>query len=315
MSLPKATPPFHFLLCLVLLGLTACSTSPSTIATKLGTTTTVPSPIATTPFLRLETGMHTASINSIAVNAQEHYVVTASDDKTARVWDLATGELLQILRPPIGEGDEGKLYAVALSPDSIEVAVAGYTGDGGSRDGHIYFFKRASGRLSRHISALPNVIYHLAYSRDGKYLAAALAGGGGIRVYDTADLREVARDSAYGADSHWLDFDALGRLVSSSYDGFIRLYDQQFRLLQKQTMASEPYTVRFSPDGHKIAVGFVDNTAVNVLSADDLHLLYAPDTHDVNNGDLGTVAWSQDGQILYAGGRYDDSLGRAPLLS
>ncbi len=316
MSLPKATPPFHFLLCLVLLGLTACSTSPSAVATKPGTTTRVPSPIATTPFLRIETGMHTASINHIAVNAQEHYVITASDDKNARVWDLATGELLQILRPPIGEGDEGKLYAVALSPDSIEVAVAGYTVGGGSSGGHIYFFKRASGRLSRHIAALPNMINHLAYSRDGKYLAAALGGGEGIRVYDTEDLQEVARDSSYDSTSKWLDFDAQGRLVSSSLDGFVRLYDAQFHLLHKQKLAdgNEPFAVRFSPDASKIAVGFVDSTKVNVLAADDLHLLYAPNTQGVNNGNLGSVAWSQDGQSLYAGGGYDES-GMNQLLS
>lgn len=85
-------------------------------------------PIATTPFLRLETGMHTARINRISVDAAARYVVTASEDKTARVWELATGKLLQTLRPPIGEGNEGKLFAVALSPDGQEVAVGGVDG-------------------------------------------------------------------------------------------------------------------------------------------------------------------------------------------
>jgi hypothetical protein len=36
------------------------------------------------PFLRLETGMHTAAIKRISVDAAERYVVTASHDKTAR---------------------------------------------------------------------------------------------------------------------------------------------------------------------------------------------------------------------------------------
>ncbi|MGH8557411.1 MAG: WD40 repeat domain-containing protein [Methylococcales bacterium] len=64
--------------------------------------------------------MHTAMIKRIAVDAAERYLLTASDYKTARVWDLATGKLLQILRPPLGEGNEGKLYAAALSPDGRE---------------------------------------------------------------------------------------------------------------------------------------------------------------------------------------------------
>jgi hypothetical protein len=54
---------------------------------------------------------------------KERYLVTASVDKTARVWDLTSGKLLQVLRPPIGPGDEGKLYAVAISPDGETVSL------------------------------------------------------------------------------------------------------------------------------------------------------------------------------------------------
>jgi len=35
------------------------------------------------PLLRLETGMHTAAVNAIAVDAAERTLVTASADKTA----------------------------------------------------------------------------------------------------------------------------------------------------------------------------------------------------------------------------------------
>jgi hypothetical protein len=34
-------------------------------------------------------------------------------------------QLVRVLRVPLGEGDEGKLYAVALSPDG---ALGGFTG-------------------------------------------------------------------------------------------------------------------------------------------------------------------------------------------
>src|SRR5688572_18123942 len=85
-------------------------------------------------FPRLEAGMHTALITHIAVDATDRFVVTASDDKSARVWDLATGTLLTILRPPIGDDDEGRLYAVALSPDGATIAVGGFTGKDDSHD-------------------------------------------------------------------------------------------------------------------------------------------------------------------------------------
>jgi len=183
---------------LLLLGLSACTpTRPPQAQTRTGAESS-----AATPFLRIETGMHTAIINRIAVDQQERYLVTASDDKTARVWDLQTGKLLQILRPPIGEGYEGRLFAVAISPDGTTVAVGGFTAPTNalqkSNAVNIYFFNLASGHLTRRISGLPNVITHLAYSLDGLQLAAALGGNNGIRVYRTDDLRETFKDTDYG---------------------------------------------------------------------------------------------------------------------
>src|SRR5271168_2731873 len=80
-----------------------------------------------TPFVRIETGMHTALITGIDADDADRFLVTASLDNTARVWDLKDGKPLQVLRPPQG-GDEGGLNAIALSPDGATVAVAGWTG-------------------------------------------------------------------------------------------------------------------------------------------------------------------------------------------
>ena len=268
-----------------------------------------------TPFLRIEAGMHTAPIVRIDVDAAERFLVTASHDKTARVWDLTNGRLLQILRPPLGPGDEGKLYAVAISPDGATVAAAGWT-KAGQNYHNLYLFDRSNGRLVRRISGLPNVILHLTYSSDGRYLAAALGAGNGMRVYDTRDFSEFARDSDYGDGSYWVEFDRRGRLLTSCYDGYLRLYDTDFQLIAKRKApgGEKPFAARFSPDGKKIAVGFRNTGAVNVLSGEDLSLLYAPDTASVDNGDVFAVAWSQDGQLLYAGGKYDDGSGISPIL-
>jgi WD40 repeat protein len=83
------------------------------------------------PLPRLETGMHTASSTRIATDAAGRWAVTASEDKTARVWEVPSGRQLTVLhpltvlRPPQDVGDGGKLYAVALSPDGMRVAVGG----------------------------------------------------------------------------------------------------------------------------------------------------------------------------------------------
>jgi WD40 repeat protein len=267
------------------------------------------------PTLRVETGMHIASIMRIGVDAAGRYIVTSSHDKTLRVWELQTGRMIRIIRPPIGAGNEGKLYAVTLSPDGTTIAAGGWTGY--EWDGHhtIYLFDRESGRLLRRIGGLPNVIDHLTYSRDGRYLVATLGRNNGVRVYAASNYALVGEDTDYGSDTYGADFDAANRLVTISYDGFIRLYDVshgslQLMMKQKAVGGERPFDAKFSPDGTKIAVGFTDAAFVNVFSARDLSPLYAPDVSNIPSGDVSKMAWSPDGSLLYGGGSYplsDDS--------
>lgn len=269
-----------------------------------------------TPFLHIETGMHTAQIMRIDVDASERFLVSASLDKTARVWDLPTGRLLRVLRPPEGSGSEGNLDAVAISPDGAVVALGGWTGPGAGSDS-VYLFERSTGSLVKELRGFPNVIGHLSYSKDGSYLVAALARANGIRVFRTSDYQQIASDSSYGSDSYWAEFDRSGRLVTTSDDGFVRVYGNDFHLLAKRQLpgGKEPFCARFSPDGTKIALGFSDSTAVNVISGNDLSFLYAPDTKEATNGSLSSIAWSLDGKTLYAAGRYDDAQSRAPIFA
>jgi WD40 repeat protein len=58
-------------------------------------------------FLRIEMGMHTSMITGIGVDAQNQFIVTGSQDKTVRLWELSTGRLVKISRPPIGEDPIG----------------------------------------------------------------------------------------------------------------------------------------------------------------------------------------------------------------
>ncbi|QWR78368.1 WD40 repeat domain-containing protein [Candidatus Magnetomonas plexicatena] len=152
------------------------------------------------PILRINTEMHTAPINRIGVDAENKYLVTASDDKTIKVWDISSGKLLQTLRVPIGEGKEGMIYSVAISPDGKTIVCSGWTGSDGEHSHSIYIFERQTGKLIKQITGLPNVIHHLVYSKDGRFLVATL-GEGGIRIYETTDYSQAASDSDYGGES------------------------------------------------------------------------------------------------------------------
>jgi WD40 repeat protein len=262
--------------------------------------------LPTEPILRIEAGQHVGQIQRIDTDAANKFVVTASWDKTARVWSLPDGRLQRILRLPIDYGNIGKAFAVAISPDGSTVAVGGWTG--AHPHHNIFLFDRASGALKQRLSDLPNVILHLTYSPDGRRLAASLGGGKGVRVYDSINgYRLLPSDAQYGDLSICAQFDRDGRLVTTSYDGFVRLYaaDRYAAPVARfQWKGHRPYSA-FSPDGARVAVGDYDSHDVVVLSGSDLTQLFKADTTRIpDNTEVSSVAWSQDGRFLYAGGSW-----------
>ena len=271
------------------------------------------------PILKVDSGMHTAMITRIGIDDKNRWLVTGSFGKTVRVWELSTGNLVKTLRIPIGDGNEGKIFAAAISPDGSTIACGGWTGYEWDLNCYIYLFDRQSGRLTKRITGLPNVITHLAFSKGGRYLAATLHEGG-IRIYRTKDYKLIGKDTAYDSQSNWADFSSNNRLVTSCLDGYIRLYDPigsgslqlKPKVKKRAPGGKHPFSVAFSPDGTRIAVGLEGTPRVNVFSGKDLSHLYSPDTTGVTNGDLSKVAWSQDGSRLYAGGGYYK--GGCPIL-
>lgn len=275
----------------------------------------------TDPILRIETGMHSASIESADVDSGGHYAVTASEDKTARVWEISSGRLLQVLRPPQGTGDTGKLTAVAMSPDGRVVAVGGDTSYEWDKSESIELFDPSTGRLLRRLGGLPDAVLHLAFSPDGRWLAASLAGKNGVRVWDSTRWAAPFEDVDYGDQTISASWSADARLATSSSDGQVRLYRVSEQGLKKLASAAPGrnvgypgvatpgesfWSLAFSPDGRSLALGYADEryrAHVDVLDANSLSVLFSPDMTGVtDDGMLAYVAWSLDGQTLFAAG-------------
>src|SRR5277367_2840119 len=115
------------------------------------------------PILVLDAGGHTALVRKVLFTPDGRELITVSDDKTIRVWDVASGEPLRVLRPPIGRGQEGMLYAAALSPDGRTLAVGGY----GLKEfnyGGIYLIDLSTGRIERTLQGHTSAIISLAFA-------------------------------------------------------------------------------------------------------------------------------------------------------
>jgi WD40 repeat protein len=259
------------------------------------------------PQLRVETGMHTTLIRRVLPDLPRNRLITCSDDKTTRVWQMPGMRLISTLRVPIDTSHEGQLYAVAVSPDGKTVATGGWTGWDWDRKASIYFFDVASGELIRRIGGFDNVVNALVWLPDGEHLAVGLQGYSGFQVLSLKSGKAIAADSQYKDDVMDIDVSRRGRVVVTANDGFVRLYDRAFKLIGRRQVVGgqKPVSVRFSPDADSIAVAFIDAPNISVVSAHDLSLKYPVDTgkmaHQVG---FTSVVWSSDGALLYASGQY-----------
>ncbi|MEM1152884.1 MAG: hypothetical protein AAGI44_02010 [Pseudomonadota bacterium] len=100
------------------------------------------------PALRVNEEMHSTDFK-VDVNIPYRLLATASMDKTLRLWNLETGDLIRVIRGPIDVGYEGRLIAVAISPDGRTVAVGGNTGSKWDRSNSVYLYDVESGRMTR----------------------------------------------------------------------------------------------------------------------------------------------------------------------
>ncbi|MDR1667554.1 MAG: caspase family protein [Bacteroidales bacterium] len=237
------------------------------------------------PILQLNSGFHTAPVRSVSTDREGRYLLTASEDKTARLWDARTGAALRIFRPPIAYGLEGSLYAGALSPDGQTAAVGGHTGASwnkadsavvtvGNWKGYarkmkysVYLFSTATGEMTMHIDGLEGEVHDLKYAPSGDYLAVALGDARGVVVFNTKDGTELRRLIGYGGDARRLAFSPSGRWAVVADDGYLRLYDSNFRLTAVRSLDGRPSGVVFLPDESVVAVSCEDKRQVLLFNA------------------------------------------------
>ncbi len=290
-------------------------------------------PPPTTPFLRIEAGMHTGIIQAIDTDANGRYAVTVSDDKTARVWELPAGHSSVILRPPIGLRYRDALLAVAMSPDGETVVVGGVTWTREVASSQFYVFSRRSGRLVRRLPDLPSAVTRLAFSPDGQWMAAG--SGQGLRVIAWNASNASPASWLMDRDTHWLieSFtwsadNRLAVLAATPMDyahpaqtvNQIRLYQLQSGQLTVLLhvplgVGATPVAygvasgIAFSPDGRYLALSVSGTEPVAhppskivVVDSHTLQSQYALDAGRSESGDFWNVAWSRDGHTLYAAG-------------
>lgn len=270
------------------------------------------------PILRIETKGHTGKIEAADIDQAGTVAATVAGDKTVRVWETGTGRLLKTLRVPIDNDHEGNLNAVAVSPDGVSIAAGGATGRSWDDSFVVYLFNASSGHMTKRLTGMRHIIRDLRFSRDGKYLVVAAGGQGGeLVVFDLAHGAVIARHS-FNAAIVGIDLAADGQMAAVTHDAFVYYFhsfqDQSPRKLELAD-ASVPASCRFNPRADRLAIGFASSPAVQLIYLKDMsHKLLTPRLHIRKALGFCSVAWSADGQQLYAAGQPGADNGQAKRL-
>ena len=209
------------------------------------------------PILTIETGGHKVKIHDVIFTSDGKYLVSASDDKTIRVWDTSTGEIVRVLRGQIGKGHEGKIFAVALSPDDQLLAVGGYPLRWGIR---IIDFQ--NGEIKALLKGHENVILGLAFSPDGNRLISG-SSDKTARIWDVRSQKTIHVLKGHTERIYAVAFSPDGTLaVTGSYDDTLKLWNaksgSQIKILKGHS--DKVRSVAFTPDGKYILSGSWDKT-------------------------------------------------------
>jgi WD40 repeat protein len=266
---------------------------------------------------------HTEGVNSVGFSPDGERVVTASNDGTARIWSVAGGPPLEVLK-----GHTGSVLAASFAPDGQRVVTAGgdvtarlwdagsgrqiavLPGEGPSINGAVFSpdgeqVVTLSGSTARTWNARTGQAIHVLKAHGADVLCAAFDPRGGQLVTGSEDKTAIIWDLGAGTALRRLtghsaaifdvSYSADGKRIATGSDPDARVWDATTggEVCALNGHAFAVYSVAFGPDGDFLATGSEDFTARiwAVPGGRQLHVL--PHSHKVIH-----LEASRDGALL-----------------
>ncbi|RKU39120.1 hypothetical protein C6496_03415 [Candidatus Poribacteria bacterium] len=200
------------------------------------------------PYTSLEG--HTGRVTKIAFSSDGATLASASEDRTIRLWNVATGIHKHTLT-----GHNSYIYSITFSPD-------GKTLTSGSENGKIRLWNVTTGQYRVTLEGHREVVRSVAFSPDGKTLASG-SSDRTIRLWDaTTGLYKVTLEG-HSENINSVAFSPDGKtLASGSSDRTIRLWDATTGF-HKQTLMGHTESVddiSFIENGETLASKGRDGT-------------------------------------------------------
>jgi WD40 repeat protein/transcriptional regulator with XRE-family HTH domain len=229
---------------------------------------------------------HDAEVWNVIFSPDGKQVATASQDKTAKIWDAATGKLLITLR-----GHRESVNGIVYSPDGKRIATT-------SDDHTAKVWDADTGKVLLTLSGHANIVHRIAFSPDGSRIVTTSVDGT-AKVWDASTGREFLTFSGHGDMIADVAFSPDGKRVATTHqDGKVRVWDPiSGKELLVLPVEEGQYLngVAFSPDGNFIAEAGDGVNLVNVWDADTGQVILSSNLGHAST--LLDIAFSPDAKL------------------
>ena len=211
-------------------------------------------------------------------------IVTASLDRTARLWDARSGRTLAVL-----QGHDGSVQDASFSQDGTRLVTA-------SRDGTARLWDGRDGRAIGVLRGHVGVLQTASFSPDGARVVTA-SRDKTARLWDGRDGRAIATLRGHEAAVETASFSPDGtRVVTASADKTARLWDAHDGREIAVLLGHDGMLLGagFSPDGSRVVTASWDKTA-RLWDSRDGRQLAVLSGHDYT---VTQATFSPDGKLV-----------------
>src|SRR5262245_48765159 len=244
--------------------------------------------------IRTFTG-HTGEVNSVAFAPDGRTALSASDDKTLKLWDVGTGREIRAFT-----GHAGRVQSVAFAPDGRTALSASY-------DKMLKLWDVSTGKELRTFMGHYGEVNSAAFAPDGR---TALSGGGdaNLKLWDVSTGKELPTHMGPRSQVDSVAFAPDGgTALSGGVDGALELWfvgtGRVTRTFTGHT--GRVHSVKFAPDGRTALSGGTDRPlwqgTDQTLRLWDVRTGWEIIRVNMGSGVL-SVAFSPDGRTALASG-------------
>jgi WD40 repeat protein len=235
---------------------------------------------------------HGGWATAVAFRPDGKLFLTASWDRTVRLWDAASLK-------PVGDvlRHWGEVRDAAFSADGKKILVGGKGTWWSGGEARLWDIARA--RFTSRTFPHPKPVFGVAWSPTGNFFATG-SEDRSARIWDVTDNRRPRHLLPHPGTVFALAFSPDGSgLATGCQDGSVRLWDVTSGKLLSSWVAhhDEVRSVAFSPDGKQVLTGSTDFTA-RLWDVHSREQVGPPLRHQSG---VYTVAFSPDGRLLLTG--------------